>query len=175
MDQYKGSKCWAGSIISSRISRYINLKLIFSIVFVCHTDVHIPLFPIYTKLSKTMAFEKSVLSIVAYGLHLTCVTSVAFTIRARHVHGLFVIKCITMCSDMNINISNTDSFTQTIYLWYEYNSKWICVSFSFQYIWYCLKAVVLHLYLPWGTVNCVCYMLPIFSYRMFARIIWTWL
>ena len=32
------------------------------------------------------------------------------------------------------NISNTDSFTQTIYLWYKYYSKWICVSFSFQYI-----------------------------------------
>ena len=31
-DQYKGIKCWAGSSISSRISRYINLKLTFSIV-----------------------------------------------------------------------------------------------------------------------------------------------
>ena len=33
-DQYKGAKCWAGSSISSRISRYMNLKLTFSIVFV---------------------------------------------------------------------------------------------------------------------------------------------
>ena len=49
-----------------------------------------------------MAFEKSVLSIVAYGCRLTCVTSIAFTIHARHAHGLFVMKCITMCSDMNI-------------------------------------------------------------------------
>ena len=34
------------------------------------------------------------------------------------------------------NISNTDSnsFTQTIHLWYKYYSKWICVSFSFQYV-----------------------------------------
>ena len=101
-DQYKGSKYSAGSSISSRISRYINLKLTFSIVFVCHIDVHIQYFSIYTKLSKTMAFEKSVLSIVAYGLYLTCVTSIAFTIHARHAHGLFAIKCITMCLDMNI-------------------------------------------------------------------------
>ena len=33
-NQYKGSNYWAVSSISSRISRYINLKLTFSIVFV---------------------------------------------------------------------------------------------------------------------------------------------
>ena len=49
-----------------------------------------------------MAVEKSVLYIVAYGLYFTCVTSIAFTIHARHAHGLFAMKCITMCSDMNI-------------------------------------------------------------------------
>ena len=101
-NQYQGSKFWAGSSISSHITWYINLKVIFSIVFVCHIDVHIQQFSIYTKLSKTMAFEKSVLSIVAYGLYLTCVTSIAFTIHARHARGLFVMKCIKICSDMNI-------------------------------------------------------------------------
>ena len=49
-----------------------------------------------------MAFEKSVLSIVAYGLYLTQFTSIDLTIHARHAHGLFAMKCITMCSDMNI-------------------------------------------------------------------------
>ena len=49
-----------------------------------------------------MAFENSVLSIVAYGLYLTCVPSVAFTIHARYAHGLFAMNCITMCSDTNI-------------------------------------------------------------------------
>ena len=49
-----------------------------------------------------MTFEKSVISIVAYGGHFTRVTSIAFTIHARHAHGLFATKCITMCSDMNI-------------------------------------------------------------------------
>ena len=34
------------------------------------------------------------------------------------------------------NVSNTDSVTQTIYLWYKYYLKWICVSFSFQYRWW---------------------------------------
>ena len=48
----------------------------------------------------TKAFEKSVLSIVAYGLHLACVTCIAVTVNARHKHGLFAKKCITMCSDM---------------------------------------------------------------------------
>ena len=67
-----------------------------------HIDVHIQLFSIYTKLSKTRAFEKSVLSIVAYGLYLTCIASIAFTIHTRRTHGLFAMKCITMCSDMII-------------------------------------------------------------------------
>ena len=40
-DQYKGSKCLAGSSISSRISRFINLKLTLSTVLVCHIDVRI--------------------------------------------------------------------------------------------------------------------------------------
>ena len=59
-------------------------------------------FQFISNCQKTMAFEKSVLSFVAYGLYLTCVTSIAFTIHVRHVSGLFAMKCITMCSDMNI-------------------------------------------------------------------------
>ena len=54
-----------------------------------------------------MAFEKSVLSIVAYGLYLNSITSIAFTIYARHANGLFAMKCITMCSDMNIKTFQT--------------------------------------------------------------------
>ena len=49
-----------------------------------------------------MAFEKSDLSIVTYGLYLTCITSITLTINPRHTHGMFAMKCITMCSDMNI-------------------------------------------------------------------------
>ena len=40
------------------------------------------------------------------------------------------------------NISNTDLFTQTIYLWCKYYSKWICVTFSFQYIKKCIDAYI---------------------------------
>ena len=79
-----------------------NIKLKFSIVFVHNNDVHIQQFSIYSKLFKSRAFEKSVLSIVASGLYPTCITSIAFTINARHTRGLFAMKCITMCSDMNI-------------------------------------------------------------------------
>ena len=57
--QYKGSIYWAGSSISSRISRYINLKLTFSIysfraLYWCSHSV----ISIYTKLSKPIAFNK---------------------------------------------------------------------------------------------------------------------
>ena len=45
-NQYKGSKCWAGGSISSRISRNKNLKFTWSIVFDSHIDVHIQLFSI---------------------------------------------------------------------------------------------------------------------------------
>ena len=53
---------------------------------------------IYTKLSKPMAFEKSVLSTVVYGLYFTCVTAITFNIHARHAHCLVamyhnVYKC----------------------------------------------------------------------------------
>ena len=37
--QYKGSKCSAGSSISSHINICLNLKLTFSIVVVCHIDI----------------------------------------------------------------------------------------------------------------------------------------
>ena len=112
---------------------------------------------------KTMALEKSVFYTAAYGLYPTCVDSIDFTIHARHAHGLFAMKCITLCSDMNINISNTDSFTQMIYLWYKYYSKWICVSFSFQYIsWKALTLSILpftrdtHMVcLQWNVSHCV--------------------
>ena len=64
-----------------------------------------------------MAFEKAVLSIVAYGLHHTCVTSIAFTIHVRHAHGLFAMKCITMCSDMNIqHFKHRFIYTNNIFL-----------------------------------------------------------
>ena len=63
----------------------LNLNLTCSIVFVRHNDVHIQQFSIDTKLSKK-AFEKSVLSIVAYGVCLTCITSIAFTMKARYTN-----------------------------------------------------------------------------------------
>ena len=85
------------SSISSRISRYINLKLTFSIVFVCHSDVHIQLFSIYTKLSKTMAFEKSVLSIVAYGL----LSHLRYLYRFYHSRAA---RAWSFCNEMYHNV-----------------------------------------------------------------------
>ena len=131
--QYKGSNYWAVSNISSRISRYINLKLTFSIVFVsilmftfsnfqfvpnCQKPWHLknPLFLLLIWIS--LAYPLS-------SLPLTCDT-----------HVVFLQSNVLQCVEIWIfNMSNTDSFTQTIYLWYKYYPKWICVSFSFQYIW----------------------------------------
>ena len=44
-----------------------------------------------------MAFEKSALSIVAYGLDFHRVPPIAFTINMRHARVLFAMGCITMC------------------------------------------------------------------------------
>ena len=50
-------------------------------------------------------------------------------------HVVFLQWNISQCVEIWIfNISNTDSFTQTIYHWYKYYPKWICVSFSYTYI-----------------------------------------
>ena len=51
---------------------------------------------------KLWHLKKSALSIVAYGLDFPYVPPIAFTINMRHARGLFAMKCITMCSDMNI-------------------------------------------------------------------------
>ena len=51
------------------------------------------------------------------------------------MRSIFLQWNVSQCVQIWIfNISNTDLFTQTIYLWYKHNSKWICVTFSFQYI-----------------------------------------
>ena len=131
-DQYKGNKCWVEFSSSSRISRYINLKLTLSIVFVRHIDIHIQYFSIYTKLSKTVLFETSVLSIVACFSLALPLSLLPFT-DDRHMVCLQwnVSQCVQIWI---FNISNTDSCTQTIYLRYKYYSVWICLSFSFQYV-----------------------------------------
>ena len=73
-------------------------------------------------------------------LHTDCI-SLALPLSllpfTRDAHMICLQSNVSKCVKIWIfNISNTDSFTQTIYLWYKYliYSKWICVSFSFQYI-----------------------------------------
>ena len=49
----------------------------------------------------------------------------------RDTHLVGLQWNISQCVQIWIfNISKTDSFTITIYLWYKYYSKWICVSFA---------------------------------------------
>ena len=98
----KGSNCWAGSSISSRISRYINLKLTFSIVFVCHILMFtFSNFQFIPNCQKLLHLKNQFFLLLHTACHITCVTSITFTIHVRHAHGLFAMKCITMCSDMN--------------------------------------------------------------------------
>ena len=143
-DQYKGSNHWAVSSISSRISRYINLKLTFSIVFVSilmFTFSNFQFVPNYQKLwhlkNQLFLLSHTAWIFLAYPLSPLPLT--------WHTHVVFLQWNVSQCVEIWIfNISNTDSFTQTIiYLWYKYYPKWICVSFSFQYkyqwrlIWVC--------------------------------------
>ena len=132
-DQYKGSKCWAGSSISSRISRYINLKRTFSFscAILMFTFSNFQFIPNGQKLwhLKNQFFLLLHTACISLALPLSLLP---FT-RDTHMVCLQwnVSQCVHMCI---FNISNTDSFTYTIYLWYKYYSKWICVSFSVQYI-----------------------------------------
>ena len=84
-------------------------------------------------------------------LPVTCGTRMVFL-------QLNVSQCVQIWI---INISNTDLFTQTIYLWYKYYSKWICVTFSFQYMYWVLHGgrahftgahtvLLLRLHVPFG-------------------------
>ena len=135
-NQYKGSNYWAVRSISSRFSRYINLKLTFSIVFVSilmFTFSNFQFVPIcqkrwHLKNQLFLLLHTAWISL-AYPLSplpLTCDT-----------HVVFLQWNVSQCVQIWIfNISNTDSFTQTIYLWYKYYPKWICVTFSFQYIFW---------------------------------------
>ena len=57
---------------------------------------------------------------------------------------------VSQCVQILIfNISNTDSFTHKIYLWYKYYPKWICVSFSFQYIYFLKRLDALRTDILW--------------------------
>ena len=62
-----------------------------------------------------MAFEKSALSIVAYGLDFPCVPPIAFTINMRHARGLF-------CNEMYHDVLRYEylTFQTQIYLHKQY-------------------------------------------------------
>ena len=131
--QYKGSNYWAESSISSRISRYINLKLTFSIVFVSILLLTFSNFQFVTNCQKLWHL-KNLLFLL---LHTTWI-SLAYPLPPLPLtcdaHVVFLQWNVSQCVQIWLfNISKTDSFTQTIYLWYKYYPKWICVSFSFQY------------------------------------------
>ena len=134
-NQYKGSNCWAGSSISSRISRYINLKLTFSIVFMSIFMFTLSNFQFIPNWQKLWHLKNQLFLL----LHTACI-SLALPLSLLpftcDTHMVFLQWNVSQCVQIWIfNISNTDSwFTQTIYLWYKYYPKGICISFSFQYI-----------------------------------------
>ena len=136
-DQYKDSKSWAGSSISSRISRFINSKLTFAIVFVPILMFTFSYFQLISNCQKLWHLKNQFFLLLhTAGISLALPLSLLpFT---RDTHMVCLQWNVSQCVQIWIfNISNTDSFTQTIYLWYKYYSKWICVSFSFQYTLWC--------------------------------------
>ena len=133
-DQYKGSKCWTGSSISSRISWNIDLKLIFSIFSCAILMFTFSNFQFIPNCQKLLHLKIEFF----LSLHTACIllalplSLLPFT---RDTHMVCLQWNVSQCVQIWIlNISNTYSFTQTIYHWYKYYSKWVCVSFSFQYI-----------------------------------------
>ena len=119
-DQYKGSNYWAVNSISSRISRYINVKLTFSIVFVTilmFTFSNFQFVPNWQKLwhlkNQLFLLLHTAWISLAYPLSpspLTCDT-----------HVVFLQWNVSQCVKIWIfTIPNTDSFTQTIYLGYAF-------------------------------------------------------
>ena len=142
-DQYKGSNYWAVRSISSRTSRYINLKLTFSIVFVSILMFTFSNFQFVPHCKKLWHLKNHLFLL----LH-TAWISLAYPLSPLPLtcdtHVVFLQWNVSQCVQILIfNISNRDSFTKTIYLWYKYYPKWICVSFSFQYITYHLWAETL--------------------------------
>ena len=143
-DQYKGSNYWAVSSISSRISRYINLKLTFSIVYVSILMFIFSNFKFVPNCQKLWHLKNQLFLL----LH-TAWISLAYPLSplplTYDAHVVFVQWNVSQCVGIWIfNISNTDSFTQTISLCYKYHPKWICVSFSFQYMTTTLKFQLLY-------------------------------
>ena len=110
-------------------------------------------------------------------LHTACI-SLALPLSllpfTRDTHTVCLEWNVSQCVQIWIfNISNTDSFTQTIYLWYKYYSMWICVSFSFRYIFIYNYAV--HIILIYDRIkSLLMFMLNINScfYSTFNSIFW---
>ena len=135
--KFEDSLAWYDVAINStietcRISRYINLKLPFCIVFVRHIDVHIN-FQFIPNCQKLWHLKNQLFLLMhtACMSHALPLSLLPFT---RDTHMVCLQWNVSQCLQIWIfNISNTDSCTQTIYPWYKYYSKWICVSFSFQY------------------------------------------
>ena len=117
--QYKGSNYWAVSSISSRTSRYINLKLTFTIVFVSILMFTFSNFQFVPNCQKLWHLKNQLFLL----LH-TAWISLAYPLSPLPLtcdtHVVFVQWNVSQCVQIWIfNISNTDSFTQ-IYLWYKY-------------------------------------------------------
>ena len=118
-NQYKGSKCWAGSSISSRISWYLQFKN--------HTkhSLRVPYWCSHPVIFNLYKIVKK------YGIWK--ISSFYYCIRLvshlRNLYGFYhsrPTRTWSICNEMYHNVFRyayltfqTDSFTQTIYLWYK--------------------------------------------------------
>ena len=139
-DQYKGSNYWAVRSISSRISRYINLKLTFSIVFVSILMFTFSNFQFVPNCQKLWHLKNQLFLL----LH-TAWISLAYPILPLPLtcdtHVVFLQWNVSQCVQIWIfNISNTDSFTQNISLT-QILSK-VNMRFFFLSVYNCLPVLV---------------------------------
>ena len=95
-DQYEGS------IVQQEAGTY--LKLTFCIVFVCHIDVHIQQFSIYTKLSKSMTFKK----ISFFYCCIWLVSHLRYFYRFYHSRAT---RTLSVCNEMHHFVFRYEYFT----------------------------------------------------------------
>ena len=97
---------------NSRISRYINLKITFSIVCVRHLDVHIKKFSIYTKLSQIQSIWKisSLYCCIRLASHLF------YFYRFYHQRATYTWS---VCNDIYDNVLRYEYLFQTKINWHK--------------------------------------------------------
>ena len=127
--QYKDSKCWAGSSISSRIIRYINLEITFSIVFVPYWCWHSVIFNWYQNCQKYGIWKIS-----SFYCCVQLVSQLRYLYRFYHLHAT---RLWSDCNEMYHNVFRYEHLTfQTqihLHKQYIFDTNVIQIEYAFLF------------------------------------------